>query len=58
LDPKEDDRGETLFKYYETLKNQDYQINELQEKMMGYRNDLLFSSKILVKPRQMELLDL
>ncbi len=57
LHPLEDDRRESLFKYYETLKNQEYAINELQEKILGYRNDLMFSMKILAKPRQNDLLE-
>ena len=57
MHPLEDDRQETLFKYYETLKNQEYAINDLQEKILGYRNDIMFSMKILAKPRQNDLLE-
>jgi hypothetical protein len=51
LHPLEDEKRESLFKYYETLKNQDFAINDLQEKILGYRNDLMFSMKILAKYR-------
>ncbi len=57
LNPETDDKFEVLFKHLETLKNQDMSLRELQDRMAGYYKDLEFSQKILVKSRQMEILD-
>lgn len=57
LQPETDDIYEVLFKYMEAIKGHELGLKEFQERMSGYRTDQSFSTKILAKPRQMEILE-
>jgi hypothetical protein len=48
---------EVLFKYFEALKGHESALKELSERAGGYRTDHSFGSRILAKPRQLEILE-
>jgi hypothetical protein len=47
----DDDTFEILFKYYETLKNYQGNINGLIKRIKDYNEDQAFAQKILMKPK-------
>ncbi len=47
-----DDMFEILFKYYETLKNYQTNLEDMGNKIYTYQEDKEFADKLLMKPKQ------
>lgn len=47
-----DDMFEILFKYYETIKNYQGNLEDMHNKINTYNEDKEFADKLLMKPKQ------